>query len=52
MKVVYVLSEGVLGVIVKEYSDEAMLVIYFIDGIRCSMTLEKEEYYILGEFNV
>ncbi len=49
VKMVLVKSEGVLGYIVKEYSDGAAKIRWFIDGLGYEVVLEEDEYVIKFE---
>lgn len=49
VKMVLVKSEGVLGYIVKKYSEGAAKVRWFVDGLGYEVVLEEDEYVVKFE---
>lgn len=49
VKMVLVVAEGVLGYIVKEYSNKAAKIRWFVDGLGYEVVLEEDEYVIKFE---
>jgi len=49
VKMVLVKPEGVLGYIIKEYSEGAAKVRWFVDGLGYEVVLEEDEYIVKFE---
>lgn len=48
MTIVYIRSDAVLGVIIKQYK-ECAEVAWYIDGIKWISVLEEDEYIVLSQ---
>lgn len=45
--VVLICDEGVLGFMINRYPNDVIKAIWYLDGIKYSSTLEKDEYLII-----
>lgn len=46
VRIVYVKSEGTLGVVLHEYPDRSAWVKWYVDGISYSADLDEEEFEV------